>query len=30
VGSVPEPSTVTMFGTGVVGLLGLLRRKLQA
>jgi hypothetical protein len=30
VGSVPEPSTVTMFGTGVVGVLGLLRRKLQA
>jgi hypothetical protein len=30
VGSVPEPSTVTLFGTGVVGLLGLLRRKLQA
>ena len=30
VGSVPEPSTVTMFGTGVVGLLALFRRKLQA
>jgi hypothetical protein len=30
VGSVPEPSTVAMFGTGVVGLLGLVRRKLQA
>jgi hypothetical protein len=30
VGSVPEPSTITMFGTGVVGLLGLVRRKLQA
>jgi hypothetical protein len=30
VGSVPEPSTVAMFGTGVVGLLGLFRRKLQA
>jgi hypothetical protein len=30
VGSVPEPSTMAMFGTGVVGLLGMLRRKLQA
>jgi hypothetical protein len=30
VGSVPEPSTVTMLGTGVVGLLGMLRRKLRA
>jgi PEP-CTERM motif len=30
VGSVPEPSTVAMFGTGVVALLGLVRRKLQA
>jgi hypothetical protein len=30
VGSVPEPSTLAMFGTGAVGLLGMLRRKLQA
>jgi hypothetical protein len=29
VGSVPEPSTLAMFGTGAVGLLGVLRRKLQ-
>ena len=29
VGSVPEASTVTMIGTGVVGMLGLLRRKLH-
>ncbi len=29
VGSVPEPSTVTMFGTGIVGLLGVLRRKFR-
>jgi len=27
VGSVPEPSTLAMFGTGAVGLLGVLRRK---
>jgi hypothetical protein len=29
VGSVPEPSTLAMFGTGAVGLLGMLRRKLH-
>ena len=30
VGSVPEPSTLSMLGTGAVGLLGGLRRKFQA
>lgn len=30
VGSVPEPSTVTMLGTGVLGLLGMMRRKLHS
>ncbi|HKU23963.1 MAG TPA: PEP-CTERM sorting domain-containing protein [Candidatus Sulfotelmatobacter sp.] len=29
VGSVPEPSTLSMLGTGAIGLFGLLRRKLQ-
>jgi hypothetical protein len=30
VGSVPEPSTLSMLGTGAIGLLGVLRRKLHA
>jgi hypothetical protein len=30
VGSVPEPSTLSMLGTGAIGLLGALRRKLQS
>lgn len=30
VGSVPEPSTLAMLGTGAIGLLGVLRRKLQS
>lgn len=30
VGSVPEPSSIALFGTGMVGLAGMLRRKLQA
>lgn len=30
VGSVPEPSTLAMFGTGAVSLFGMLRKKLQA
>lgn len=30
VGSVPEPSSIALFGTGMVGLVGMLRRKLQA
>ena len=30
VGSVPEPSTVMMLGTGVLGLAGMLRRKLHS
>jgi PEP-CTERM motif len=30
VGSVPEPSTLAMLGTGALGLLGVLRRKLQS
>jgi len=30
VGSVPEPSSVALFGTGLVGLAGTLRRKLRA
>lgn len=30
VGSVPEPSSIALFGTGMAGLVGMLRRKLQA
>lgn len=30
VGSVPEPSTLSMLGTGAIGLLGMLRRKLKS
>ena len=30
VGSVPEPSTVMMIGTGILGLAGMLRRKLHS
>ena len=30
VGSVPEPSTLALFGTGAVSLVGMLRKKLQA
>ena len=30
VGSVPEPSTLALFGTGIVGMFGMLRRKIMA
>jgi hypothetical protein len=30
VGSVPEPSTVTMLGTGIIGLAGMIRRQLRS
>jgi hypothetical protein len=30
VGSVPEPSTVTMLGTGLLGVLGMIRRKVRS